>query len=131
MHLFTGVRLGRARQRRRRGCALVGTFAIMLQAVLFAWHHHAASFHVPSTGPTKTLVSPTSPGMPALADHDCDICFALSHHGAVPVDVFAANPPVRALLRRSRLAAVDSSPAPYFLFQPRAPPRALKLVLLD
>jgi hypothetical protein len=62
--------------------------------------------------------------MPALADHDCEICFALSHHGAVPVDLFVANPPVHAPLGRSRLAAVDASPAPYILFQSRAPPLA-------
>jgi hypothetical protein len=62
--------------------------------------------------------------MPALADHDCEICFALSHHGAVPVDLFLANRPFDAPLPRSRLAAVDSSPAPYILFRSRAPPLA-------
>jgi hypothetical protein len=59
-----------------------------------------------------------------LADHDCEICFALSHHGAVPVELFVANPPVHEPLRRSRLAQVDASPAPYILFQSRAPPLA-------
>jgi hypothetical protein len=67
-------------------------------------------------------VAPTAPVTPALADHDCDICFALSHHGAVPVDVLVANPPEPAPLRRSRLAAVETSPVPYILFQSRAPP---------
>jgi hypothetical protein len=62
--------------------------------------------------------------MPALVDHDCDICFALSHHGAVPVDILVANPPEHAPLPRSRLAAVEASPAPYILFQSRAPPLA-------
>lgn len=124
VRLSIGVRLGRARQRRRRSCALVGTFAILLQAVLFAWHHHAASFHVRSGGAVTTLAAPTSPATPALGDHDCEICFALSHHGAVAVDHFWANPPEHALLRRSRLAAVDASPAPYILFRSRAPPLA-------
>jgi hypothetical protein len=119
-----GVRFGRARQRRRRAGALVGTFAILLQAVLFAWHHHAASFHVRAAGAVPALVAPTAPVVPALADHDCDICFALSHHGAVPVDILVANPPEPAPLRRSRLAAVETSPAPYILFQSRAPPLA-------
>ena len=82
VHRSIGVRLGRARQGRRRAYALVGTFAILFQAVLFAWHHHPASFHVRSAGPAATLAAPTSPVMPALADHDCEICFALSHHGA-------------------------------------------------
>jgi hypothetical protein len=62
--------------------------------------------------------------MPAVADHDCEICFALSHHGAVSVDLFVANPPVHAPLTRSRLAAVEASPAPYILFRSRAPPLA-------
>jgi hypothetical protein len=62
--------------------------------------------------------------MPALADQDCDICFALSHHGAVPADILVANPPEHAPLPRSRLAAVEASPAPYILFQSRAPPLA-------
>jgi hypothetical protein len=62
--------------------------------------------------------------MPALADPDCEICFALSHHGAVPVDLFLANRPLHAPLSRSRLAAVDTSPAPYILFRSRAPPLA-------
>jgi hypothetical protein len=69
-------------------------------------------------------VAPTSPATPALADHDCEICFALGHHGAVPVDLFVANPPAHALQCRSRLAAVDTSPTPYILFQSRAPPLA-------
>jgi hypothetical protein len=124
VRLSISVRFGRARQRRRRSCAFVGVFAIVLQAVLFAWHNDAASFHVRSAGAVTTLVAPTAPVMPASADHDCEICFALSHHGAVPVDLFAANPPEHALLRRSWLAAVEASPAPYVLFQSRAPPLA-------
>jgi hypothetical protein len=124
VHLSIGVRLGRARQTRRRAYALVGTFAILFQAVLFAWHHHPASFHARSAVATPTLAAPTSPVMPALADHDCEICFALSHHGAVPVGLFVANRPLHAPLLRSRLAAVDTSPAPYILFRSRAPPLA-------
>jgi hypothetical protein len=124
VHLSIGVRLDRARQRRRRAYALLGTFAILFQAVLFAWHYHTASFHVRSAGAAPTLAAPISPVMPALADHDCEICFALSHPGAVPVDLFLANRPLHAPLPRSRLAAVDASPAPYILFRSRAPPLA-------
>src|SRR5690348_11802071 len=101
--LSIGVGSGRGRHRRRRAVALVGTFAILLQALLFAWHHHAPSIHVRSAAAVTTLVAPTAPVMPALADHDCEICFALSHHGAVPVDVLVANSPEHAPLRRSRL----------------------------
>jgi hypothetical protein len=76
MCLSTGVRFGRAPQRRHRVGALVGTFAILLQAVLFAWHHHPASLHVWFPRTVTTLVAPTAPVMPALADHDCEICLA-------------------------------------------------------
>jgi hypothetical protein len=124
VRLSIGIRLGRARQRRRRGGALVGTFAMLLQAVLFAWHNHPASFHVRSAGAVTSLAAPAAPVMPALADHDCEICFALSHHGAVPVDVVAANPPEHAPLQQSRWGAVDTSPARFILFQSRAPPLA-------
>lgn len=124
VHLFIGVQLSRARQGRRRAHALVGIFAILFQAVLSAWHHHPASFHVRLAGAAATLAAPTSPVMPAFADHDCEICFALSHHGAVPVDLFLANRPLHAPLPRSRLVAVDTSPAPYILFRSRAPPLA-------
>jgi hypothetical protein len=124
VRLSIEVRLGRARQRRRRSGALVGTFAILLQAVLCGWHHHPASFHVRAAGASTTLAAPISPATPALADHDCEICFAISHHGAVPVNVLVAKPPEHAPLHRSRLAAVDTSPVPYILFQSRAPPIA-------
>src|SRR3954447_20703740 len=102
VHRSTGVLLGRARQRRRRAYALVGTFAILFQAVLFAWHHHPASFHIPSAGATAALAAPTSPVIPPLADHDCEICFALSHPGAVPFDLFLATRPLHAPPPRSR-----------------------------
>src|SRR5256885_3524645 len=124
VHRSIGVRLGRARHARLRAYALVGTFAILFQAVLSAWHHHPASFHVGSAGAAASLAAPTSPVMPALADHDCEICFALSHHGAVPIDLFLANRALHAPQPRSRLAAADTSPAPYILFQSRAPPLA-------
>src|SRR5271156_5974826 len=122
--LSLGGRSGCARHRRGRAGALVRTFAILLQALLFAWHHHPASFHVWSAGAVTTLVAPTAPVMPASADHDCEICFALSHHGAVPVDVYAAKPPKNAPLPQTRIAAVEVPLTPYSLFRSRAPPAA-------
>jgi hypothetical protein len=123
VHLSIGVRLDRVRHR-RRAYALVGTFAVLFQAVLSAWHHHPASFHVRSAVGAESLAAPICPVVPALADHDCEICFALNHHGAVQVDLFLATRPLHAPLPRSRLAAVDTSPAPYILFRSRAPPLA-------
>ena len=103
---------------------LVGAFAILFQAVLFGWHHHPASFHVWSPGAVTTLAAPTGPVMPALADHDCEICFAVSHHGAVPVNFSAAKPPENAPLAQTRIAAVEVPLTPYSLFRSRAPPAA-------
>jgi hypothetical protein len=124
VRLSIGVRFDRARQRRRRAGALVGTFAILFQAVLFAWHHHPASFHARSSGAVTTLAAPAPPVMPALADHDCDICFAVSHHGAVPIAFRAAEQPENGPPRQTRIAAVEVPLTPYSLFRSRAPPTA-------
>jgi hypothetical protein len=124
VRLSMGVRSGRARHRRCRAGALVGTFAILLQALLFAWHHHPASFHARSAGAVTTLVAPATPVMPASADRDCEICFALSHHGAVPVDFCAEKLPENAPLPQTLIAAVEVPPTPYSLFRSRAPPVA-------
>jgi hypothetical protein len=62
--------------------------------------------------------------MPALADDDCEICFAVSHHGAVPVDFYAAKLPENSPLPQTRIAAVEVPPTPYSLFRSRAPPAA-------
>ena len=124
VRLFIGVRSGCARQTRRRAGAVVGTFAILLQAVLVGWHHHPASFHVWSPGAVTILVAPAPPVVPALADHDCEICFAVSHHGAVPVDFRAAEKPENAPPPQTRIAAVEVPLTPYSLFRSRAPPAA-------
>ena len=125
VRLSVGVRFGRARQRGRRAGALAGIFAILFQAVLFAWHHHEVSFHVRSA-PAVTILeaAPASPSAPGLADHDCEICFALSHHGAVPVDFCPAQQPENAPPPQTRIAAVEVPLTPYSLFRSRAPPAA-------
>ena len=84
--------IGRARGIWHQIAALTGALAILAQVVLFAWHHHASSFHLQAAS-AATLATPTSPDMPAADDHGCQICFTLSHHGAVPVDFFAPKPP--------------------------------------
>ena len=108
----------------RRSTALLGVFAVLLQAALFGWHHHLLPL-TPSGAPA-VLAAHTSGGdpTPVQADDNCQICFALSHHGAAPVDFLAA--PVSAPVPL-RLAAVETVWAPlpsYILFRSRAPPRA-------
>ena len=107
----------------RQGAALVGILATLFQALLFAWHHHPPLFYPRATTAATTLAAPTVPVSPALADHDCEICFTISHHGAVPVDFFVGKPPEDAP-PETRIAAVDTSPTAYLLFRARAPPSA-------
>src|SRR5580704_6115345 len=102
------VLIGRARDIGRRVAALTGAFAILVQAVLFGWHHHAIPFRQHASFGVTLLATPTSPAMPAADDHDCQICLTLSHHGAVPVDFFAPSLPQLAPLHQPRLAALDA-----------------------
>ena len=107
----------------RRAVALLGIFAILLQAELFAWHHHPLPLSLQGTPVVLAAAPASGQPAPALADKDCQICFALSHHNATPVD-FVPTPlpdPVRL-----QLSAVETVWAPlrsYVLFRSRAPPR--------
>ena len=65
----------------RRGAALLGAFAILLQAVLFGWHNHPLPFS-PMGAPA--VLATAGHEVPGLVDDDCQICFALSHHSAAP-----------------------------------------------
>jgi len=84
---------------RRRGVAFLGIFAILLQAALFGWHHHPVPLSSRGT-PAVLAAGPSGHPTPALTDDDCQICFALSHHTASPVDFVAApaSAPVRPYL---------------------------------
>ena len=109
----------------RRGSALLGIFAILLQAALLAWHNHPVPLS-PRNAPAVLAAAPaTSPEAPGRAHTDCQICFALAHHSAASAADFTALSPPRHLLLR--LAAIEAAPAPaasYLLFRSRAPPRA-------
>src|SRR5438270_11917412 len=110
------VLIGRARRIGRHVAALTGALAILVQAVLFAWHHHTPAFHSRPASAHSNLSAPTSPFIPGSDDHDCQICFSLAHYGIVPVDFFSASPD-QAPLHRTGLAEVDTPAAPYLLFQ--------------
>ena len=109
---------------RRRGVALLGIFAILLQAVLFAEHRHPLP--VSSRDAPALSAAASAPGHEASgqADNDCQICFALGHHSAAPVDLAAALRPAHAALPPRVLKAVVTPVASYLLFRSRAPPRA-------
>ena len=122
LSFFAASRISAPRSAPRQITAIVGSFAILFQAMLFAWHHHPLPLS--PRGAPAVAVAQAGPELPALADHDCQICLALSHHGAVPIDFFTARPPEEVPLHQTRMAAVDSPLAPYLLFRSRAPPRA-------
>jgi hypothetical protein len=104
----------------RRGVALLGIFAMLLQVVLFAWHNHPFPYSPRGAPAALAAAGHQAPG---LADDDCPICFALSHHGAAPVDFFAAPPPVQVASPSVAIAAILAPVASYLLFRSRAPPR--------
>jgi hypothetical protein len=108
----------------RSGAALLGIFAMLLQAVLFAEHRHPLP--VSSQGAPALLAAAPATGheAPLRADNDCQICFALGHHSAAPVGFVAPPQPARVPLRTSALGSVVARAAPYLLFRSRAPPRA-------
>jgi len=118
------VRIGRAWWDPRRAIALLGVFAILLQAILCAWHHHA---HPPIwRGASAAVAAAAATGdqIPASADEDCQFCFALSHHSAAPVEFFATPLPDQSPLPAAPAMAVTHPVASYLLFRSRAPPRA-------
>jgi hypothetical protein len=106
----------------RRRIALVGVAAILLQAILFGWHHHAVALPG-SPGPIATLHSATEPLAPATAEELCEICAVLHHQSAAPLAF--VEPP-----KPSATAALSDLPSPVTHdrvdtrgFDARAPPR--------
>lgn len=105
----------------RRRIALVGVAAILLQAMLFGWHHHAVALPG-SSGPIATLHSATEPLAPATAEELCEICAVLHQQSAAPLAF--VEPP-----KPSVTAALSDLPSPVAHnrgtrgFDARAPPR--------
>jgi hypothetical protein len=106
----------------RRRVALICVAAILLQALLFGWHHHALAL-AGRGGFPASLYSATQPLAPATAEDLCEICAALHHQSASPL-AFAAPP-----IPSSAAAAIDlPDPDPIgragaWGFRARAPPR--------
>ena len=105
----------------RRRVARLAVFAVLFQAMLFGWHHHL----LPATAradPAVTLHNAGSPLSPAAAEDSCEICVALHHLSASPLDFAVAPlPPVGAAAaylpeRASLDRAIDRA------FHARAPP---------
>ncbi|HYU11102.1 MAG TPA: hypothetical protein VEK82_00900 [Stellaceae bacterium] len=82
----------------RRWVALVGIAAILFQALLFGWHHHAIA--VPG-GAVASFQNAARAPAPATAEHLCEICAVLHQQGAAPLAFF--TPPMPA----ARGSAID------------------------
>ena len=107
---------------RSKRVALLGVFAVVLQAVLFAWHHHDLGFA--ARGAPLALSAPASGNgdTPATDADGCEICIGLQHQAAAlgfmvpPVPGLAAAP--RAERGRAFFVLTD-----YRAFDSRGPPR--------
>ncbi|MBV8589011.1 MAG: hypothetical protein JO212_02930 [Acetobacteraceae bacterium] len=122
MKLEGGLRFFAPGQRGMRWItALAAGFSIVLQALVFAWHQHDLPFA--SRGATVIAVAASASEIPFSAEHDCPICFAIAHHGAVLVELFASPPPSGRVLQQRLPATLGDPAAPYLLFRSRAPPR--------
>jgi hypothetical protein len=108
----------------RRRVALLGVVAILIQAVLFGWHHHALALPALGDPPIAAVAKAAGPSSPAAAEDGCEICAALHHLSAAPGELVSlALPPIAASaphLPALVLAARTSDRG----FQARAPPRA-------
>jgi len=108
----------------RRRIALLGILAVLIQAVLFGWHHHAPAFGSPGGQPVASAASAAAPFSPADVEDSCEICAALHHLSASPgeFDALPAPPIARSAVRLG--PAVRAGGTPDRGFHARAPPRA-------
>ena len=108
--------------RRRHQVARLAVLAVLFQAMLFGWHHHSLPAMARSTHPTVSLHHDALPLSPAAAEDSCEICIALHHLSASPLDF--AVPPLPSIA-----AAAPRLPDQAFIdraigraFHARAPP---------
>src|SRR5262245_15153512 len=99
----------------RSATALLGIFALLLQAMLFSEHRHTPPVSSRGAPTILAAVPATGHGAPAAVDNNCQICFALHHHSAIPVDFIAPPLPPHTALCTSALAAVVAPGALYLL----------------
>jgi hypothetical protein len=108
----------------RRVTAVIASFALLSQAMLFAWHHHPHPLPLHELSTAGFVAVANDHPVPPLADNDCQICSALGHHSAAAVDFFATPLADHEPLPLLSAAAVYRLLSPYLFFRSRAPPRA-------
>jgi hypothetical protein len=78
----------------RRRVARLAVFAVLFQALLFGWHHHSLPAMARSADPVVSLHNTALPMSPASAEDSCEICVALHHLSASPLDCAISPPPL-------------------------------------
>jgi hypothetical protein len=101
----------------------LGLFAMLFQAMLFAWHHHP----LVRSGNLLAPVVANGAGLHQPADDDedgCEICSVLHHLTGATVDFIVAPPalPIAAAIVSGDTAFVAEGPT--LAFHARAPPLA-------
>ena len=100
--------------------ALVATFAILFQAILFGWHHHepVLAGHLPTA-----VFESNDASAQVLDDEDgCEICQVLHHLFAAPIDVSAPSPPRATVADRHVSEPAPAARSSILGFCARAPP---------
>ena len=105
----------------RRRVALIGVAAILFQAFLFGWHHHALALPQ-SSGPIASLQSATQPLVPATSQDLCDICAVLHQQSALPLAFVTPSVPCCTGVATRRRQADPIGRTDARVFQARAPP---------
>lgn len=107
----------------RHGAAWLAVFAVLLQAILFGWHHHPLPLGAKQATPLLAVGAPDPAQAPAVGDQDCQICIGLHHFGAAPGEFVALAPPPpgeAAAAGETGILAGRFTPG----FRARAPPSA-------
>ena len=106
-----------------RGVALLAVLTILLQAVVFAWHHHPLAA-TSSQSAVTSIEKPSGPQSSKAEDEACAICQVLHHQSAAPGELaaVAATSPVRSPLFLTGTLFLPGGTASGF--HARAPPQA-------
>jgi len=108
----------------RRRVALLGVLAILIQAVLFGWHHHALAFAADGHQTVAAATNAAVPLVPAAEEDGCEICAALHHLSAAPGEFASLPLPTIAGSAMHLPAFILAAQASERGFYARAPPRA-------
>jgi hypothetical protein len=109
-------------KRLRVHAALLGIFAILVQAILFGWHHHPAHFSVAGQWPALSSPHSGAPLSPAADEDECELCTALHFLTAAPGQFILVSLPPLAASPPALAATFAPHRSPTLSFRARAPP---------